>query len=442
MEEINNREKDNKSGYFIFAATRIVIGITFAVAVLWVFDTLLGHAEKNLSEPVVQTEYIEKARTISKAMETAHEAPSVKETSELKEGASLQEQPTLRETEPAEEHVTVPETEPVQEDTAVPETEPVQEDTAVPETEPVQARVTVPEIEPAQERAMIPETEPAKATTMGYKPVTEEPKTSSKIHEALVPKVSGYPDKGMAFIEAVIKPLDYELHQRFWGWRPNDALNLTDNVGNFQLGVLEVTRRTVEVLTERISRADSTATFDTNLESAMNWLMVKADQFRSPSAESKYSAGLDEIRTYREKLEKREADFNARTDNLISLLTAYEDLLGSCEESLIKAEEEDGSPVSFFKADDYFFYSKGVASAMYTILEATTENFNTILESQQAIEVLHNAIESLQNSIEVEPLIITNSNLSGIFANHRANIAMPISHARYSLKVLIKILST
>jgi len=79
---------------------------------------------------------------------------------------------------------------------------------------------------------------------------------------------------------------------------------------------------------------------------------------------------------------------------------------------------------------------------MYTILEATAENFNTILESQQAIEVLHNAIESLQNSIEVEPLIITNSDLSGIFANHRANLAMPVSHARYYLKELIKTLST
>ncbi|MES0445678.1 MAG: DUF2333 family protein [Desulfobacterales bacterium] len=430
MEKLNNKEKDNKSGYFIFAATRVAIGIIFAVAVLWVFDTLLDHVEKNLSEPVVQTEYSEKARTISKAMETTYEAPSVKETSEPKEGAPLQEQPTLRETESAEEHITVP------------ETEPVQEDTAVPETEPAQARVSVPAIEPSQEREIIPETEPAKATTTDHKPEIEEPKTSSKIHEAIVPKVSGYPDKGMAFVEAVIKPLDYELHQRFWGWRSNDALNPTDNVGNFQLGVLEVTRRTVEVLTERISRADSTATYDANLERAMNLLMVKADQYRSPSAESKYSAGLDEIRTYKEKLEKREAYFNARADNLISLLTAYEDLLGSCEESLIKAEEEDGSPVSFSKADDYFFYSKGVASAMYTILEATTENFNTILESQQAIEVLHNAIESLQNSIEVDPLIITNSDLSGIFANHRANIAMPISHARYYLKVLIKTLST
>jgi hypothetical protein len=430
MEKLNNNKKDNKSGYIIFAATRVVIGITLAVAFLWVFDTLLDYVEKNLSEPIVQTEYSEKASTTSKAMETAHEAPSVKETSGPNEGASFQEQPTLRETEPAEEHITVP------------ETEPVQEDTTVPETEPAQAREAIPETEPAQERAMIPETEPAKATTTDHKPVTDEPKTSSKTLEAFVPKVSGYPDKGMAFVEAVIKPLDYELHQRFWGWRPNDALNLTDNVGNFQLGVLEVTRRTVEVLTERMSRADSSATLDPNLERAMNWLMVKAEQFRSPSAESQYSAALDEIRTYRDKLEKREAYFDVRTDNLISLLTAYEDLLGSCEESLIKAEEEDGSPVSFFKADDYFFYSKGVASAMYKILEAITENFNTILESQQAIEVIHNAIESLQNSIEVDPLIITNSDLSGIFANHRANIAMPISHARHYLKVLNKTLST
>ena len=177
MEKLNNREKDNKSGYFIFAATRIVIGITFAVAFLWVFVTLLDYVEKNLSEPVVQTEYSEKASTISKAMETAHEAPSIKKTSEPKEVPLLQEPPALQETEPAEEQITVP------------ETEPVQEDTAVPQTEPAQARVVVPEIEPSQERAVIPETEPAKATTMGHKPVTEEPKTSSKIHEALVSKV-------------------------------------------------------------------------------------------------------------------------------------------------------------------------------------------------------------------------------------------------------------
>ena len=53
-----------------------------------------------------------------------------------------------------------------------------------------------------------------------------------------------YPVVGMAFVDAVIKPMDYELNKRFFGWRPNDIVEWTDNVNNFQLGVLEVTRRT------------------------------------------------------------------------------------------------------------------------------------------------------------------------------------------------------
>ena len=248
--------------------------------------------------------------------------------------------------------------------------------------------------------------------------------------------------KGVAFVEATIAPLDYELNERFWGWRPNDILDFTDNVNNFQLGVLEVTRRTVVSLTERISRTGATAAFDENLESAMNWLMIKARKYWFPSPESKYNASLNELRNYKEKLEKGEANFHTRSDNLIPLLMAYEDLLGSCEENLVKTEEDDGSPVSFFKADDYFFYTKGVVSAMGTILEAVMEEFMVTLEARRGIEVLHHAIESCHHASEVDPLIITNSPLNGVFANHRANMAAPLSHARFYIGVLIKTLST
>jgi hypothetical protein len=40
--------------------------------------------------------------------------------------------------------------------------------------------------------------------------------------------------KGVAFVEAAIKPLNYELEERWWGWRPNDIIDLTDNVNNFR----------------------------------------------------------------------------------------------------------------------------------------------------------------------------------------------------------------
>jgi len=256
------------------------------------------------------------------------------------------------------------------------------------------------------------------------------------------PASPSFPAEGMAFVNALIQPLDNELNRRFYGWRPNDILNVTDNVNNFQLGVLEVTRRTAVILAERVSRTGSTAAFDRDLENAMNWFMIKADRYWFPSAESKYRASLDKIRNYFHRLEKGEAQFYTRTDNLIPLLTAYQDLLGSSDENLVKSYEDDGSPVSIFKSDDYFFYAKGVATAMATILEGIAKDFNVMVERRGGMQELHHAIESCHHAMAIDPWIILNSDLSSVFANHRLNMAGAISHARFYLGVLIKALST
>ena len=251
-----------------------------------------------------------------------------------------------------------------------------------------------------------------------------------------------YPVAGMAFVDAVIQPMDYELNHRSFGWRPNDIVEYTDNVNNFQLGVLEVTRRTSRILAERLSRTGSSVSFDPNLENAMNGFMIKSDRYWFPSAESKYRDGLNELREYYHKLERGEAQFFTRTDNLIPLLSAYQDLLGSCDENLVKTHEADGSPVSLFKADNYFNYSKGVASALHTILGAIEIDFNIMVSREGGLEVLHHAIEKCHQATEIEPWIVLNSGDSSIFANHRANMAAPISHARFYIGVLIKALST
>ncbi len=248
--------------------------------------------------------------------------------------------------------------------------------------------------------------------------------------------------KGVAFVEAAIKPLSHELEERWWGWRPNDIIEFTDNVNKFQLGVLEVTRRTVVALAERISRTGVTDALDPNLEDAMNWFMVKASSYWFPSAESKYHEGLEELQAYLEKLKAGNATFYTRSDNLIPLLASFEDLLGSCDENLVKETNEDGTPLSFFDADNYFFYTQGVASSMATVLEAVHHDFLITLESRNATELLHHAIVSCQRAAELDPWIVMDRNLSSIFANHRANMAAPISHARFFLGQLIKTLST
>ena len=247
---------------------------------------------------------------------------------------------------------------------------------------------------------------------------------------------------GVTFVDAVIQPLSHELKERFWGWRPNDIINFTDNVNNYQRGVLEVTRRSAVLLSERISRTGSTDAFNPHLENAMNWLMVKADRYWFPSPESKYKESLTELEKYKQGLISGQASFYTRTDNIIPLLASYEDLLGSCDENLVKQKEDDGSKASYFKADDYFFYAKGVASAMGHILEAIHHDFAATIESRHGEGLLHHAIESCRQAAALDPLLITNGDLDGIFANHRAHLAAPISHARFYLGQLVKTLST
>jgi hypothetical protein len=247
---------------------------------------------------------------------------------------------------------------------------------------------------------------------------------------------------GVNFVGAMTSALDHELNQRFWGWRCNDMLQFTDNVENIQLGVLEVVRRATVVLTERVSRHGPTDIIDKNLENAMNWFMIKPDQYWLPAPESRYNDALNELRVYAEKLERGEARFYTRADNLIPLLTSFSELLGGCDENLVKSKEEDGSPVSWFKVDDYLYYAKGVAMAMGPILHAVQVDFADIVEARRGMDLLEHAIHACHVASEIDPWLVTDASLDGILANHRANMAAPISHARYYLEVLAKTLST
>jgi hypothetical protein len=409
LETPKNDKEPRKGGLGSFVTKRIILVIVLAVGILWMLGLLLGSFEKTSPKlatgPDVQATDHSQTATKAGTEHTPAQAPE----SVSKRSAAHPPQPGS--------HATAP--------THAPQSA----------SSPAETHQAGPAVKKAAGKVpATPEIHPAAPTV-----VTQAP---ADAHDVPAPKAPEFPATGMAFVDAVIRPLDYELNHRFWGWRPNDILDFTDNVNNFQLGVLEVTRRTAVVLAERISRTGTTAAFDRNLENAMNWYMIKAKSYWFPSPESKYSDGLKEMREYFNRLEKGEATFYNRSDNLIPLLVVYEDLLGSCDENLVKFTEEDGSPVSYFSADDYFFYAKGVASAMVTILEAVMVDFSAVIDSRRGTEVLHHAIISLQHAVEIDPILITNSDLSGILANHRANMAAPISHARFYLGVLIKALST
>lgn len=247
---------------------------------------------------------------------------------------------------------------------------------------------------------------------------------------------------GVAFVDALIASMDYELNKRLWGWRPNDIIEFTDNINQYQLGVLEVTRRAARALTENIARTGSTAAINKNLERAMNSFMIRADRWIPPSAESQYREAIANLNRYKDQLINHEESFFTRTDNLVPLLKAMEELMGSCDENLVKHYEENGDPVSTFQADNYYYYAKGVASALLPLLEAVEHDFNKVMVTRNAADIMEQAIESCGHASHLSPwLFVTEANLNGIFANHRANMAAHISHSRFYLGLMVESLS-
>ncbi len=375
-----------------FATKRMIIGVVLAVALLWLVATIIGLLSKPATTPVASLPH-ERSSVQTPAMpRTAAVHPDAAETAKTASGF-------------------VP---------------PPAPGTAV-------HPQIVPSVPSKDSNRMLPHA------------VLQEPEKTGSTSANGTVTVATAPVKkktGVAFVTELVKPLDYELHGRFWGWRPNDILNFTDDVNNFQLGVLEVTRRTVTILTEKLSRTGSVESLDKNLERAMDWLMTKPDRYWFPSPESRYDDALSEINIYKSKLEKNEAAFYTRADNLLPLLASYDNLLGSCDENLIKTHEPDGKPVSWFKVDDYFYYAQGVASSLETILKGVQEDFSLVLETRHGTEILRHAIEACHRASEIHPWVVTDAAYDGILANHRANLAAPISHARFYIDVLIAALST
>ncbi len=249
-------------------------------------------------------------------------------------------------------------------------------------------------------------------------------------HAMKLPEISPIP--GVTFVDTLIALLDHELHGRTLGWRPNDILigRFTDDINNYQLGVLEAVRFTALRLKDSLTRLGDADTYDPDLEQAVNLLMNSAYSWWFPSAEDQYNEALDHLRAFKTKLETGKRSFYYRRDNLVALLSAYKDLLGNVNRSLVM-------PVGWLQSDDHFYYAKGVAHVYFEMLKVVRVAFKSQLTStMNAQDILDTVLHELSVADQVDPWIVLNSDLDGFFANHRANLNAPLSEVAHMLTVL------
>ena len=293
---------------------------------------------------------------------------------------------------------------------------------------------------------------PAKTPLPSHEAHPAEPSPAVKAHPAPAPgpalhqappaeKISG-----VIFTQALIKIFDDQVNQPLFGWRPNTILfgkmGLTDNVNNLQLGVLEVARRTVLVLNENMTRFAVTEAYNPEVNEARNYLMVHPEKYWFPSASGKYREAMQYLEIYISDLRLGRSRFYTRVDNLIALFSNYKDILGSCYYNLLKDTEPNGDSVSWFKADDYFYFSQGVALSMATMLEAVKEDFHPELQKKNTHKLLEDTNHALHVAAHLNPWVITNGAKDGILANHRANMSTYIGEAEHLGATMQTVLAT
>jgi hypothetical protein len=256
----------------------------------------------------------------------------------------------------------------------------------------------------------------------------------SRQSEPFTPTLTGA--EGLNFVEVNRELAQIELDS-FTGWTPNDYLPLTaflDNKQNFQLGVIETIRFSVRVLRDNLSRQRTTDQIDEDVKKAFEFYSNDPNKWIFPSYESRLNEASTALESYAARLKSGKARFYPRSDNLIQLLDQYASLLGAATTSLTDEQ------LGWLETDDRFFYSKGVAYAMYVEMQALQKDFHEVLKKNDGEELTAAIIRELRDTW-FEPTVVLNGSKDGVYANHLKNLSSDLLDIRQKLNSLSSILS-
>jgi hypothetical protein len=265
-------------------------------------------------------------------------------------------------------------------------------------------------------------------------------------HAALTYSIANEFPEGKPFVRGEVMAstlaalVEHELHGAT-GWRPNDFILwgprvLADNNANRQLGIITVVRETTRVMKDHLTKVSSTE-YDPNLVLADTAFRNDMTRLWLPSAESKLNEGVRALHAYVDGLRTtppRSKPITGRNTELIRLFQSWGDLLGDAHGSLFKDTEPDGSPVSMFRNDDYYYHAQGVAHAIRYLAEAVAREYADDLANRPELrQLLSGVVTELARADELKPLVVLDGGPAGLLANHRRNLDAALVDARQKI---------
>ena len=238
-------------------------------------------------------------------------------------------------------------------------------------------------------------------------------------------------------------------------WLSNDPFFMPsyflDNTPNFQQGIMTALFRFTSELRDEIARTRGSSSEDPDAKAAAGYLSFPPDVWiynpdvswwtpATPS-EKQYEQGMRSLRQYNERLVDGGALFEARADNLQTLIDRFTSDIGSASAAINRHVEESGGSLLDFQADDLFYANKGRLYTYYLLMRAMRDDFDAVINERSLGNAWRLTLQSLEQAATLQPWVVTNGPPDGqLRPSHLAAQGFYLLRARTQLKEISDVL--
>jgi hypothetical protein len=227
-----------------------------------------------------------------------------------------------------------------------------------------------------------------------------------------------------------------------------DHTPFLDNKASFQRGINQAIRRTTtEPLTiwaacARLHRSTTICRMHAATCSSMRRWYFGLQPFgpKTPTP-SYYRDAIAKLRTFNDRLQKCEAVFDARSDNLKIYLDRVASDIGST--SALLKERAENYNYGFFdpRADDRFWFAYGQLYAYYGLMKAAEADFEDVIKQRNLTSLYQTMDAQFVAALKIQPFLIANSREDGLFASHLTTMGFYILRVRSNMVEISNVLA-
>jgi hypothetical protein len=195
-----------------------------------------------------------------------------------------------------------------------------------------------------------------------------------------------------------------------------DSTPFLDNKASFQRGVNQAVRSVAFQLKQYLGRERGTSEADPDLSDAQG--QINFDEYtwyfgvnpfgpKTPTP-SFYRISLLRWNAFNDRLSHCKAAFDPRADNLVQLLDAVANDLGSTSASLEDRSAHYNNGWFDTRADNYFWYAYGQLYGYYGIMAATRADFDDVLRERHLDKLWDQMLPEFQGALRIQPAVISN----------------------------------